>query len=70
MGTTVNPGYHYCSKVEQNVPVEQTEGQCREQHNCGDGACPLEAKFTQARFPNAFAVLAPYLYDLIVKREE
>ena len=63
MGIPVNPGYHYCAKAERNVSLEQTEGQCRERHNCGDGVCPLEAELTPARFPNAFALLTPFLYD-------
>ena len=63
MGVTVNPGYHYCAKAERNVSLGQTEWQCRERHNCGDGPCPLEAKLTPARFPNAFALLTPFLRD-------
>jgi hypothetical protein len=69
MSITVNPGYHYCEKGKRNVSLEQTEGQCRERHNCGDSPCPVEAEFTPARFPNAFSVLTPYLHDLITKRE-
>ncbi len=63
MGNPVNPGYHYCERVKRNVSLEQTEGQCRERQNCSNDACPLESKFIQARFPNAFALLTPYIRE-------
>jgi hypothetical protein len=61
MGDSVNPGYRYCARVECNVSLEQTEGQCRSRHNCSDDACPLEPQFVQAKFPSACALLAPFI---------
>ena len=50
MSISVNPGYHYCPNARRNVSLEQTEGQCRERHNCADGACPLEAELGPSQF--------------------
>jgi hypothetical protein len=60
MGININPGYHYCNTTGQNVATEQTEGECRDQHSCSDVVCLLETKFTPARWPNAFSLLAPF----------
>ena len=59
MNIPVNPGYHYCEKAKRNVSLEQTEGQCRERHNCGDGPCPLESELGQSRFSRVLAFLVP-----------
>jgi hypothetical protein len=59
MSISVNPGYHYCPSAKRNVSVEQTEGQCRERHNCADGACPLEAEFGQSHSSKAYDFLMP-----------
>ena len=65
MSIPVNPGYHYCEKAKRNVSLEQTEGQCRERHNCGDGPCPLESELGQGRFSRALAFLVPnFRHDL------
>jgi len=61
MSIPINPGYHYCKNAKRNVSLEQTEGQCRERHNCGDGPCPLESKFEQSHFSRALAFLMPAL---------
>ncbi len=61
MGNPSNHGYRYCLLAERDVSLQQTEGQCRGEHRCGDHACPLEARFIQARYPNAFALLTPFL---------
>jgi hypothetical protein len=55
MSIPINPGYHYCKNIKKNVSLEQTEGQCRERHNCGDGPCPLEFEFKQSHFLRLFA---------------
>ncbi len=61
MSTSVNPGFHYCPNAERNVSLEQTEGQCRERHNCADGACPLEAEFAESNRSKAYDFLVPAL---------
>ena len=61
MSIPINPGYQYCKNAKRNVSLEQTEGQCRERHNCGDGACPLEPEFKQSHFSRIFALMMPGL---------
>ena len=59
MSILVNPDYHYCKNAKRNVSLEQTEGQCRERHNCADGSCPLESEFRESGFSRALALLLP-----------
>ena len=54
----MNPSYAHCSRQARTVSLEQTEGQCRDQHNCSDEACPLEKEFGQNRFGHALSMLA------------
>jgi hypothetical protein len=61
MSIPINPGYQFCKNAKRNVSLEQTEGQCRERHNCGDGPCPLESELGQSRFSKALAFLMPAL---------
>ena len=63
MGISINPGYRYCEIAKRNILLEQTEGQCRERHNCGDNPCPLESELGQDRFSRALAFLIPNLRD-------
>jgi hypothetical protein len=41
------------------VSLAQSEGQCRDEHHCGDEKCPLEAKFQASNFAHALNLLAP-----------
>ena len=61
MSIPINPGYHYCKIAKRNVSLEQTEGQCRERYNSGDGSCPLESEFNQSHFMRLFALMMPGL---------
>ena len=61
MSIPINPGYQYCKNAKRNVSLEQTEGQCRERHNCGDGPCPLEFELGQSQFSRALVFLMPVL---------
>ncbi len=61
MSIPINPGYQFCKNAKRNVSLEQTEGQCRERHNCGDGPCLLESELGQSRFSRALAFLMPAL---------
>ena len=61
MSISVNPSYCRCSRHNINVSLEQTEGQCREEHNCDDGACPLEGQFGQDNYARALRFLMPSL---------
>lgn len=61
MSIPINPGYKYCNNAKRNVSLEQTEGQCRERHNCGEGPCPLVSDLGQGRFSKTLAFLMPGL---------
>jgi hypothetical protein len=50
--------YKHCERVGHAVSVSQTEGQCRDLHNCSGDACPLEKEFGQDRFGRALGLLA------------
>ncbi|MCB1378455.1 MAG: hypothetical protein KDK89_08845 [Alphaproteobacteria bacterium] len=58
MSYSSNPAYSLCPSKGKLVSIDQTEGQCRDSHNCGDGACPLEGDFGKDRFHNALAALS------------
>jgi hypothetical protein len=58
---SVNPSYCRCSRHNINVSLEQTEGECRETHDCGDGDCPLEGQFGQNNYTRALRFLMPTL---------
>jgi len=51
--------YSYCKTAGCQVSLEQTEGQCRDEHHCGDEKCPLEGKFHGRTFAHALNLLAP-----------
>jgi hypothetical protein len=61
MSIPINPGYQNCKNAKRNVSLDQTEGQCRERHNCGDGPCPLASEFKQSHFLRIFALMMPGL---------
>ena len=50
--------YARCETRDSFVSLKQTEGQCRDKHNCSDEACPLESKFGQERFGRALSLMA------------
>ena len=58
MSIAINPAYARCETRGCHVSLEQTEGQCRDRHNCSDDACPLEKQLGQARFGKALDLLA------------
>lgn len=58
MSISVNPVGAYCKKQNCYVSLEQTEGHCRDNHQCADDACPLEAEFGHNRFSRAINSLA------------
>lgn len=58
MSISADPARAWCSRKDQFVSVEQTEGQCRDRHQCNDEACPLESEFGQGRFARALNSLA------------
>lgn len=58
MSISINPAYAYCKNQDWYVSLEQTEGECRDRHNCGDAACPLEAELGKKQFSRALNMLA------------
>lgn len=50
--------FAHCEKQDCAVSLDQTEGQCRDCHNCNDGPCPLEKQFGPNRFSRALNMLA------------
>lgn len=58
MSISINPAYAHCSTKDSFVSLEQTEGQCRDRHQCSDDACPLEKELGQNRFARALNMLA------------
>lgn len=58
MSISINPAYMQCPRIGRGVSLEQTEGQCRERHNCSDDECPLAEELGQNRFNRALGVLA------------
>ena len=57
----------YCTTHSCYVPLNQTEGQCREQHSCSDDACPLEKELGHSRFANAIEQMAASIGQATVK---
>jgi len=62
--------YRYCPHVKNGVSVDQTEGRCRDEHNCGDGACPLESEFAQPKFSKTLGLLAGQIGSVWAPREK
>jgi hypothetical protein len=59
MSISFNSSYIHCSKAGCGVSLEQTEGQCRQKHNCGEDRCPLEGQFGQPTFARALEHILP-----------
>ncbi len=60
--------YRFCEKLGRAVLIEQTEGQCRDQHNCGDFTCPLETSFSQDSIDRSLSLLAPALLEGVPRK--
>jgi hypothetical protein len=58
MSLFAKPAAGFCPKENTSVPLNQTEGQCRDAHRCSDDPCPLECQFGQDRFTAALDMLA------------
>jgi hypothetical protein len=48
----------HCERQQRHVSLNQTEGQCRDAHNCSDERCPLESEFGGDRFTHTLNLLA------------
>lgn len=63
MNSSAKPPSAYCCKKDMYVSLDQTEGHCRDLHQCDDSACPLEDEFGQHRFSRTLNALAVSLGD-------
>jgi hypothetical protein len=54
----MSKSHAFCDRQHRHVSVEQTEGQCRDAHNCSDDICPLERNFNGDRFSQTLSLLA------------
>jgi hypothetical protein len=57
----------YCPTHQTHVDLDQTEGQCRDRHNCNDEACPLEKELGQPRFAKALDMMAASIGQVVGK---
>ena len=62
-----NSSHAFCETHQCNVSTDQTEGQCRDAHRCGDEACPLEKELGRPRFARALEMLAAGIGQVGVK---
>ncbi len=67
MKFTADTAYAYCETHARHVPLDQTEGQCRERHNCSDAACPLEKELGRPRFGRALELMAASIGNVITR---
>lgn len=44
------PQCRVCGEIGQDVSVDQTEQECRAQHDCRQAVCPLRSSFKPQRF--------------------
>ena len=58
MKLSPDASHAFCETHSCHDSLDQTEGQCRDQHNCDDGACPLEKQFGRPRFGAALEMMA------------
>jgi len=57
----------HCATQNCYVSMNQTEGQCRDQHRCDDESCPLEKEFGRPRFGRALDLMASGITQVIGK---
>jgi hypothetical protein len=58
MKLSPDKSHAFCGTHACHVSLDQTEGQCRDQHSCNDEACPLEKEFGRPRFGAALEMMA------------
>jgi hypothetical protein len=57
----------YCETHSCHVPLNRTEGQCRDEHRCSDEACPLEKQLGRPRFGRALEMMAQGVAGIAAK---
>ena len=58
MKISPDKSHAYCDCKSCYVRLDQTEGECRDEHLCGDNACPLESALGKAKSGSAFDLMA------------
>lgn len=61
MRDILDPGFKHCPRINQNVDVRGTEGDCRDQHGCSDPNCPLSREFGADPIGARIATLAGFV---------
>jgi hypothetical protein len=67
MKTTPDGTHAHCATHNCYVPLNQTEGHCRDQHSCNDDVCPLEKELGRPRFGRALDTMAAGLGQMVGK---
>lgn len=67
MKLSPDKSHAFCETHSCYVALNQTEGHCREEHNCSDAACPLEKQLGRPRFGRALESMAQGLCGLAAK---
>ena len=67
MKLSPDKSHAYCERQSCHVPIDQTEGQCRDHHACSDEACPLEKEFGRPRFGRALEMMAAGIGQVVGK---
>lgn len=57
----------HCATHNCYVSMNQTEGQCRDQHHCDDESCPLAKEFGRPRFGRALDLMASGITQVVGK---
>ena len=67
MKLSPDKSHAYCERQACHVPLDRTEGQCRDDHACSDETCPLEKEFGRPRFGRALDMMAQGLCGIAAK---
>lgn len=67
MKTSPQGSHAHCPTHNCWVPLNQTEGQCRDDHHCTDEVCPLEKELGRPRFGRALEMMASSIGQVVGK---
>ena len=67
MKLSPDKSHAYCETQSCYVALNQTEGHCREEHNCSEADCPLEKQLGRPRFGRALSEMAQGVAGLAAK---
>lgn len=55
-----------CERIGAAVRIDRTEGECRDEHQCPPGPCPLADEFTGDSMRTSVRLMAAGLMGLVV----